>query len=256
VLKPGWVTGAVYSIINSPILAKSKGILDLKRLEEILEPGENYPRDKYPYIIGLMKKFELCFDMDGQRVLIPDLLGVEEMSFDFSYESSLQFIFEYDFLPRSVMPRFLVRLHKDIKAHFLWRTGVLLENAEFQATAVVKCDRFDNRIYIYVHGQQKRDYFAVLRHTLQEINMSFTRLKTTELIPMPDDPAITVDYRHLLRLEQEGIEYYLPSNSGRKYRVGDLLGTIDKGKFAGDETLQILKTMPMTRIKKYPDTGK
>jgi len=248
VLKPTWVTGAVYSIINSPILAKSKGILELKRLEEILDPGEDYPRDKYPYIIGLMKKFELCFDVDGQRVLILDLLGIEEMSIDFAYDYSLSFIFEYDFLPRSVIPRFMVRLHHDIKDHFLWRTGVLLENTEFQAEAVIKCDKDERRIYIYVAGEQKRDYFAVLRHTLQEINKSYKKLKVTELIPMPGDSGTTADYHHLLRLEQEGIEYYLPSNSERKYRVGDLLGSIDKRKFEKDETLQILKTIPIIRM--------
>jgi len=249
VLKPGWVTGAVYSIINSPILAKSKGILELKRLEEILDPID-YPRDKYPYIMGLMKKFELCFDVDGQRVLIPDLLGVEEMSFDFPYNSSLRFIFEYDFLPGTVMPRLLVRLHGDIKDHFLWRTGVLLENMEFQAAAVVKCDRFEKKIYIYVNGEQKRDYFAVIRHTLQEINKSYKKLKAAEKIPMPDDPSLTADYHQLLRFEQEGIEYYLPPNSEKKYRVSDLLGAIDKKDLVQDETLQILKTIPMSQVNK------
>ena len=89
VLEPRWVTEAVYKIINSEKLALNKGILRLNWLDKILaqqdETGYVYPRDKHRYIIELMKKFELCFAIDGRRALIPDLLEVQES--EFSYET-------------------------------------------------------------------------------------------------------------------------------------------------------------------------
>jgi hypothetical protein len=88
-----------------------------------------YPKDKYRYIITLMKKFELCYGIDDETVLIPDLLAVQEPPIAFDYSGALTFIIHYDFLPRSVMPRFIVNMHNDIKKNLQWRTGVVLEDS-------------------------------------------------------------------------------------------------------------------------------
>jgi small GTP-binding protein len=82
VLEPKWVTKAIYKIINARQVTDKKGILEVNELEAILEPTDedknfHYPPDQHPYIIGLMKKFELCYALDEQKVLIPDLLSVE-----------------------------------------------------------------------------------------------------------------------------------------------------------------------------------
>jgi internalin A len=115
VLEPKWVTEAVYKLINSSIAADSKGILNPACLGEILkqqkETDYDYPPDKHHYIIELMKKFELCYPLEKGDILIPDLLAVEQPEFEFDEGNSLKFIFEYDFLPPSVMPRFIVRMH-------------------------------------------------------------------------------------------------------------------------------------------------
>jgi len=151
-----------------------------------------------------MKKFEICYELDRERVLVPDLLAVGESQFEFDYKNSLRFIIEYDFLPKSVMPRFIVRRHKDIKEGLQWRTGVVLEDMVLHSTALVKSDDRDRKIYIYVNGEQKRDFFAVIRKTLQYINGSFEKLETTELVPLPDDDKITVEYEELIGHEQMG----------------------------------------------------
>jgi internalin A len=82
VLEPKWITSAVYRIITSKKIENDKGVLKLKLLPTILEPGDEqdykYPRDKYPYIIELMKKFELCYEIDQEQILIPDLLPIEQ----------------------------------------------------------------------------------------------------------------------------------------------------------------------------------
>ena len=99
-----------------------------KILTKDKEEDYDYPPDRYPFIINLMMKFELCYEIDRDVVLIPDLLEFQEPEIDFDYENSLKFIIDYDYLPKSVMPRFIVRMHNDIKAKNLqWRTGVVLE---------------------------------------------------------------------------------------------------------------------------------
>jgi len=231
VLEPKWVTEAVYKIINSEKLAQCKGILELELLNEILKRtgkhGYDYPLDKHPYIIRLMNKFELCYEIDKQKVLMPDLLDVQQSSFDFDYTDSLKFLFEYDFLPRSIMPRFIVRMHNDIKNELRWRTGVVLENNAFHATAVVKADNEEKKIYIYVSGTQKRDYFAVIRHTIRDINASFEKLNAVEKVPLPDYEGITIEYAELIGFEEVGEENYLVGKLKKRYSIKRLLNGIE-----------------------------
>jgi small GTP-binding protein len=232
VINPEWVTNAVYKIINSKGIAESKGLLKLNMLDDILKQEKDtdyyYPGNKHSYIIDLMQKFELCYEIDSETILIPDLLQIQEPSFDFNYATALKFLIQYDFLPRSIMPRFMVKMHKDIKDKLQWRTGVVLENKSFNSRAVVKSDNEEKRIHIYVQGEQKRDYFAAIIHSLREINNNFEKLEATEKVPMPDEQNITVSYEHLIRLEKKGREYYEPDGSEKEYNVKQLLGTIDK----------------------------
>lgn len=252
VLEPKWITQAVYKIINSEKLAKGKGVLKLSSLDQILRKKKKsdfyYPRDRYPYIVELMKKFELCYEIDEQTVLIPDLLEVAEPQIDFNDGDCLRFLIEYDFLPKSVVPRFIVKIHKDIKGQLRWRTGVVLEDKSFDSTAVIKADERDKKIYIYVNGEQRRDYFSVIRHAFLTINNSFEKLQFVEKVPMPDETSITVSYQHLTRLEKMGVEKYIPDGSEKAYKIKDLLGTIYVEKKTEEEILRLL-----TKIKNKTD---
>ena len=251
VLEPKWITNAVYKIINSEILSTGKGVLELRRLGEILKAkkGEKtaytYPPDKYKYIFQLMKKFELCFPIDEDKILVPDLLEVGEPVIDFPYTGALKFSISYNFLPKSVMPRFIVRSHKDIKNKLSWRTGVVLENKGFNATAVVKADQREKIINIYVTGTQKRDYFAHILHTFREINDSFEQIEVDERVPLPDKTKIAVNYFHLLRLERMGQAEFLPEKAERNYNVKELLEGIKPEKERQKEVEHLLRENKM-----------
>jgi small GTP-binding protein len=236
VLEPEWATGAVYKIINSQQLADAKGVLELAQLPHILKKQKKkdfeYPKNKYKFIIGLMKKFEICYEIDKQRVLVPDLLQVEETEFAFTYENSLQFVMEYDFLPKSIMPRFIVKMHRDSKPGLQWRTGVVLEDQDLHSSAVVKVDEADKKVSIYVVGSQKREYFAIIRRTLRDIANSFKKLVVNELVPLPqqEKEGISkeyVDYKELIGYEKHGKEEIFSGKLEKSYNVSQLLGAIE-----------------------------
>lgn len=264
VLEPEWVTNAVYRAVNSKEIAESRGVLKLDMFPEILKPNcENdfyYPVEQYGFILSLMKKFELSYDLDDRTVLLPSLLEIQRPDFEFDYNGALKFIIDYDFLPPSVMPRFIVKINMDIKSNLCWRTGVVLEDKNLNSSAVVRVDNEARRINIYVDGEQKKDYFAVILHKFREINNSFEKLKATEKIPLPDRPDVTVSYKHLIKLEMKGIEMYMPDGSDYEYRVSDLLGIVDHkhserllmeeiyrnsemNRSSGKEILDILRTL-------------
>ncbi|HLP62604.1 MAG TPA: COR domain-containing protein [Candidatus Deferrimicrobium sp.] len=231
VLDPRWVTEAVYKIINAPITAEKKGILKLEFLADILEQKRKddycYPPDKHHYIVELMKKFEICYQLNKGEMLIPDLLAVEESEFKFGYAGSLRFIFAYDFLPPSVMPRFIVRMHNDIKKNCRWRTGVLLENIAFNAVAVVKADYEEKKIFIYVSGQQKRDYFSVIRHTIRDINAGFEKINAVEQVPLPGSDTVAVKYDELTGLKRMKKSEICIGELGREISIDLLLEGIE-----------------------------
>ena len=108
VLKPRWITEAVYRIINSKIVEKNKGLLERKDLKEILKKKHKesfkYPLEKHQYIIGLMGKFKLCYPV-GNDIFLPALLDVQEPDYDFDIKNCLNFIIKYDFLPKSIFPQ-------------------------------------------------------------------------------------------------------------------------------------------------------
>ncbi len=255
VLEPEWVTNAVYKIVNSKEIAESRGVLKPDdMLPEILKQSTErdfyYPPYQYGFFISLMKKFELSYDLDNSTVLLPASLEIQEPNFEFEYEGALRFIIDYDFLPPSVMPRFIVKMNRDIKDDLRWRTGVVLEDENFNSSAVVRADNEAKRISIYVNGEQKRDYFAVILQKFREINNSFEKLKATEKIPLPDKPEVTVSYKHLIKLELKGIEMYMPDGSDYEYRVSELLGTVinrNSERALLEEILRITEIMTVRR---------
>jgi len=169
VLNPRWVTEAVYKIINSPCLADQKGILNPKQLAFVLNEEKEKTCDydqqlkhisfkphEQSYIISLMDRFELCYPLPDDKILIPDLLEKKTPGFRLDEPDALRYIVQYDFLPRSIISRFIVRMHKDIKDELRWRTGVVLEDTELQTIAIVQSDEADKTISIRVAGKQKR----------------------------------------------------------------------------------------------------
>jgi internalin A len=234
VLEPEWVTNAVYKIVNSKEIAESRGVLkpdDMLPviLKQSTERDFYYPPYQYGFFISLMKKFELSYDLDNSTVLLPASLEIQEPNFEFEYNGALRFIIDYDFLPPSVMPRFIVKMNRDIKDDLRWRTGVVLEDKNFNSSALIRADNEAKRISIYVNGKQKRDYFAVILQRFREINNNFEKLKAIEKIPLPDEPEVTVGYEHLIKLELRGIETYMPDGSDNEYKVSELLGTVING---------------------------
>ncbi|XCN72476.1 MAG: COR domain-containing protein [Candidatus Electrothrix aestuarii] len=232
VLDPVWVTEAVYKIINAEEVADARGTLGLNSLGTILpyrkDEKLSWPESTHVFILELMKKFELCWGLGEQAVLIPQLLPVAEPAFSFDYANALGFVLHYqDFLPPSVMPRFLVKRHGQIRKGLCWRTGVVLEDKESGTEAVVKADHEARRIYLWAGGPRRKEFLTFLWFSLRAINDSFEKLNVSELIPMPDQPSVTVNYNTMLTYTKKGIDVYIPDGSEKEYSVRELLGLVE-----------------------------
>lgn len=245
VLEPEWVTYAVYKIINSKKLAENKGVLKLSEIRVILKPEEENGRFKYPssslnYIIELMMKFELCYKVSNNEILVPDLLEVQEPAFKIDKENPLKVIITYGFLPKSIMPRLIVNLHNDILNRLRWRTGFIINDKGLNTVAKITADYDSKEIYINVYGDKKRDYLSVILFIIRKINNSFKGLEQKINIPIKGANNVRISYSHLLTLESKGILKYMPDGLDYEINVKELLGSIQGERNMEEEIFAVL----------------
>lgn len=225
-LKPEWVTNGVYKIITSKELGDSRGLIDINSISQLL-PSNDYPTYTHRYIVELMKKFELCYQIEN-TLLIPSRFDVQEPDFNFNSNNALQFEFKYSFLPLSIIDAFIVKSYNDIKDNLRWRNGVVLEDKTTQTEAVIKIYGKEKQISIFVNGEQKRDFFAVIRKRFDDINSRFKEIKIDELIPLPDLPKVKVKYKELRGYEKAGRDEYFNGELGKAFSVSKLLNGIER----------------------------
>jgi internalin A len=204
ILNPQWATNGVYKILNSHELFQNRGTLTLLMLNKILNLPE-YPRDKHLFIVDMMKKFELCYDIEPDKsFLIPDLLPKDE-PFTGEWDEALAFQYHYNVLPMSIISRFIVRMNAFVHKT-VWRSGVVLKSGG--NTALVKADTEDRKIYIWVSGDEntRRDFLSAIRMEFDGIHKTIVKVEAMEKVPLPNYPnAVPVDYRLLIQLEQKNI---------------------------------------------------
>ena len=188
---------------------------------------KRYSEEEQGHIVDLMNKFELCYELDDQTIVVPDVLGEKEPTEGLPESAGLRFYFEYDFMPALVMPRFMVKSGRDLDTDLCWRTGAVLKNDSFKSTAGVRQDKHQGRIYVEVSGGQARDYFATIRRTILEINDSFENLDVTEWVPLPGEEGQAVKYLDLIGHEVGGRGEKFVGELGKGYRVAELLGGVE-----------------------------
>jgi len=229
VINPEWVTTGIYKIINhDPLIDRYQGILSFALLSEIL-PHYLYPPQKHSFIISIMKKFELCFAIDNQTFLLPNLLPktAPEHLDRTQWQEALRFEYHYSILAQSVISRFIVKMHHRVFEQTYWRTGVVLFCNDNQA--LVEADLYDKKIFIAINGQvnTRRDFLAEIRGYFNNIHNSFSKLPE-ERVPIPQDPKgiATVSYDHLLFLESISQDEYFPEGMRECVSVRKLLNGV------------------------------
>jgi internalin A len=230
ILNPLWVTKGVYKILDDKALENHyKGILYPEMLNRILDDIQ-YPPSKHLFILGMMCKFELCFEMDKEgenQFLIADLLPKEEPENINQWQNGLGIEYHYSVLPSSIISRFIVRMNSFIYEEIYWRNGVVLKEEE--NIALIKADRYINKIFVWVSGclETRRDFLQKIRLQFAQIHENIPGIEVKEKIVIPTYPMISVDYQHLLDLESMGITNFVPVGLRQKVDVQELLQGVD-----------------------------
>ncbi|MEO0896296.1 MAG: COR domain-containing protein [Bacteroidota bacterium] len=263
VINPHWLTEGIYKIINSRILSDHGGVFKNNDFHAVLNP-QIYPREKYHYLKSIMEKFQICYKIDNQSILVPDLLPVEEP--EIYVEEELQTVFIYDFLPKSILPRLIVQFHQYIYDNLKWRSGVVLSHPLFDAYAIIKEDFEEKRIKVSLAGKYRRSFFSIINDAIQRLNSEFTNLECdTRIILTGKSPAtklVSVSYENLVFQESAGVSQFIPDGLKSFVNVKQVLGYVQSDENEAIEIKRelvelqkLIKTMSReeaeTRLDKY-----
>jgi GTPase SAR1 family protein len=243
VLDPLWVTVGVYRILTSGTAARKKGELNIADLPRVVNEEHKesegikhraiqaitYSPNECRFLADIMAQFKLSYYSDqNKKILIPDLLNKEtpkEESERFNYaEEKLSLIYEYKYMPSSIIPRLIVELKNDVAIS--WRTGTILKcHANISAEAMITS--LNNSLTIIVLGdyKQKRDYLSILRYFINQINSSF-KVEVTLKIPLPNNEKYNEKYDTLVKMEKAGERIYRNWEIEKDFEISRLLDGI------------------------------
>lgn len=225
-LKPEWATNAVYKILDSKDVITRNGEFDPEMLDSILH---DFERDKRPYIVTLMKKFELCFEVEQNVYLIPELLKPEKIEFDWDYKDNLRFEYHYDFMPAGIMARFIVRTRNLIYDKTFWKNGVIIQRENTRA--LITTDQYSRKLLIWINGNNASFLLEIIRKELNDIHQSLNYPDVPEKIPCNCQECINsmtphlFNYTFVKRVGTENIFKTIPCEvSATGVNVHKLLG--------------------------------
>jgi hypothetical protein len=235
-LDPNWLTGAIYKLLNEPTIRDQGGEFARAQLNDWLDPVL-YPPEWHEFILSMMQDPDigLCFELPGseRQYLIPEALPASEPYYGNWPADSLRFRFDYEFLPRRLIPSFIVQAHANLaRPPTRWRTGVVLEAA--QCPVLVRGNPERGTVDIAVDGPErlKRSALNIVLNHLEDVHARNPEIGAKQRVPLPDRPDLDVSYDHLLDLEERyGPDYeYPPEGAARAYTVRELLDGVRRDR--------------------------
>lgn len=182
ILKPEWGTAAVYKALDTPEVRDNFGRFSRAQLEEIWSDDEY--ADLRDELLQLMMRFKLCYEIPGtqDQYIAPQLLDIEKPAYDWDDHQNLRLRYRYEFMPKGILTRFIVEVHKFIEAQTLvWKSGVVLNNGSARAEVIELYHK--GEIQIRLSGIRQKELLTVISHEIDKINDTYERIRVNKLIP-------------------------------------------------------------------------
>jgi len=186
ILKPEWGTNAVYKVLDTPKVKANYGRFNRDDLTEIWSDAKH--ADMRGELLKLMTHFKLCYEIRDQphHYISPQLLDIEAPDYTWDATGNLILRYEYEFMPKGILTRFIVEMHRAIEQpspdqSLVWKEGVILNNNRARAEVIEFYHR--GEIRIRVSGHDKKGLLSVIDHEFEKIHRSYERLKYQTLVP-------------------------------------------------------------------------
>ncbi|HLP95354.1 MAG TPA: COR domain-containing protein [Saprospiraceae bacterium] len=183
-LQNTWVTDAVYKILDdAQIVEVQRGRFSKNDLNRLWQ--ESTYRERRDELLALMLQFELCYQVqDSDTYICPQLLPGDVPAYSLGQGFPLQLKYEYGFMPKGLLYRLMVRLHRHIAQGqtAVWNAGVVLERAGSMAEITESLDR--RTISVRATGLRAKELVTIINEELERLHAPFgERLKVEVKIP-------------------------------------------------------------------------
>ncbi len=179
ILQNTWATEAVFRMLDDEMVKRKLGHFDSSDCTRIWR--DSVYADMHPELLALMQKFELCYRLPDTHVdawLAPQLLPPSKPTAlsDWQKPDDLTLRYRYEFLPKGIVSRLIVRMHRFLKRPDLsWISGALFERGTTEVLAEVPAK--GGEIVLRARGHERKELLSVISADLDALNDSFHGLK-------------------------------------------------------------------------------
>jgi internalin A len=228
ILKPKWGTDAVYRVLDDHAVLDQRGRFGPTDLARIWS-DEHYS-SMHDELLRLMMKFQLCYQLPDTRAYIaPQLLSPTRPAYEWASRDELVLRYEYDFMPKGILTRFIVATnHLIADQSLVWKSGVVLARQGTRAEIVEDYPR--RKIAVRVSGADTRGLLAIVDDQLDRIHASFGRLKYEKFLPCNCEVCRRRDEPYAYSLSE--LKDFAAQGDGIQCRVSRKL--VDAGRLIQD----------------------
>ena len=203
ILQNSWATKGVYEILDSGMVRDQKGYFTITQAETIWNDTEF--EDMHYELVRLMAKFELCYRIpytnEPVAYISPNLLPTEKSDYQWDNHQNLIIYYQYEFMPKGLLGRLIVRLHRHIKdiQKMAWRNGCVFEYEGTEAQVVETYGH--KKLEIRVRGKHCVRLSSIIIREIDELNEGFKRIKVKKLFPCNCTACQKLDEPHFYEYE-------------------------------------------------------
>lgn len=238
ILKPNWITNAIYIILFNGRDRAQNGIISIADIIELLKhppkavSAISYSITEIPYILGVMRRFEISYSINGEKEFIPMMCdrNQHEEAESFLSDECLEYFMQYEYLPNNVLHKLMIKMKDDLVEHKIWLTGMLLNARNSNISALVRMH--GKKIEIYIKSKdariwQPKEYLSEIREFLLTINKELNLIAEDTIVYKEDGKVEEIKYQNLLIHLSGGQKEYFSPVFCKLISIKKLLGLVE-----------------------------
>ena len=241
ILRPDWITNALYIILFNRLEGVQNGLIPHHAIYDILHsarsnpnihctlPNARYTSGDIGYVLGVMRKFNLSQPHGTDHEFIP-MLCQQNSTVDVQYyhkdADTLEFNMEFDYLPNNLLHRLMVERHSELDMDNVWRTGARFQLPELGLSAVVVID--SNTLHFFIRhdndDHRPNTYLTMLKANVDRIVEKMgLKAPACQLIYKLDGKQDVFDFEMLKAMQDAGQSQAFSMTWRRMLPIEDIL---------------------------------
>ena len=242
VLKPNWITNALYIILFNERDGSNGGLVPIHTIRTMLGrnapnreaikrviPGAYYTGYDVNYVLDVFHAFRLSFQTDEYHEFFPMLADVNAKPVAKEYAEDatcLEFNMEFDHLPNNLLHRLMVERQTEMDMDNVWRTGARFELKELGLSAVLVIDGNTLKFFIRHKNENHRPniYLTMLKASVDRIVKSMGLKAPTNILTYKVyGKSVNFSYDRLLKMSAKGRKMEFCEDLEEDFLIQDIL---------------------------------